>query len=218
MANLKINVYENSVKYIELFWSSADSSVAFFKLYGASLKDGPFSFLLRVANAPAGGEFGRSIVAKVYRTDLGITKDDYYNFKVTSVDTAGVESNINLSPVREVYPVGFVSKIYPHKAKAVGADISTVFEPEVRFGWRLAGLYYRRLKTESITIRLIKEGLGDQYIVREETNFTGKNFVFAADLRFVPGQKLKFETVGVSDPTEDHSVEINWEKLEYVSI
>lgn len=108
MADLRISVDQNIGDEIVLFWRTADSSIKTFNVYGSAVGDpGPAYTLIKsgVPNYSSQGPIRGSVVYKASRQTLGITGNANYYFKVTSVDSAGVESPIANSPTKAIIPV-----------------------------------------------------------------------------------------------------------------
>lgn len=108
MAGLDISVGDNVGDKITLYWRPGASNIRYFKLYGSTVGEPTFAGILldpHVPNYPSEGPFRGSVVKQLSRaTNLGITVNAPYYFRITEVNSSGVESALANSPERGLRP------------------------------------------------------------------------------------------------------------------
>ena len=133
MAGLNISVSDNVGDKIVLYWRPGGSNIKYFKLYGSAVSEPAFAATLlkpHVPNYPSQGPIRGAVVEQLSRiSDLGISTNAPYYFRITEVNSNGVESSVVVSPERALQP-----EEGPRFAKDLSVTSAT-FTNNPQFNW-----------------------------------------------------------------------------------
>jgi len=131
---LDLNVGDNVQDIITLYWKPSGSTIQFYRLYGSTVSAPAFAGILidgNIPNYPSQGPFRGCVVRQLSRSgDLGITNNAPYYFRITEVNSNGVESSLANSPER-----GLAPEVGPRFAKDLDIIASANFPVNPQFNW-----------------------------------------------------------------------------------
>jgi hypothetical protein len=188
-----VNVWSVDSEHIYLNWKVQDrDTIKAYNLYGCDTSGGSYTLVQESVPNNANPMSPGSVLAKVSRSDLSITADAPYFFKITSIDMEGSESSIASSDFVAVDALDDVfrnrwtddnSPVYSSKTVTLAHTTTNQLFNVVQILGRQAN-YMRITTSKDITIRINSPSNDPILVTKEMPFFPDKHAISASSIYF----------------------------------